>query len=188
MSAKGFPGIRVRVKKDAEGNDNQELNTRVSQYLSKWQSPTEAYNGRIGIEGRIPSWIHKIDTDDCCPKFSDKEIEFINDKIVTEKIIPVLSFAPEEFYNETKQVWWIVPLSIWSGDKASWLFIDKNGMYAAHPGDEDMAMVFPWDSLEDMEYLDRNIDTSESEVHSLNLIYDKGEVTYEEFVTSSSNA
>ena len=136
----------------------------------------------MGIEGRIPSWIHKIDSDDCCPKFSDKEIEFINNKIITDKIIPVLSFAPEEFYNETKQVWWIVPLSIWAGDKASWLFIDKNGMYAAHPGDEDMAMVFPWDSLEDMEYLDRNIDTSESEVHSLNLIYDKGEVTYEEFV------
>jgi tetratricopeptide (TPR) repeat protein/uncharacterized tellurite resistance protein B-like protein len=182
-SEKGFPGIRIRVKKDADGNDNQELNTRVSQYLSKWQCPTEAYNGRMGIEGRIPSWIHKIDSDDCCPKFSDKEIEFINNKIVNEKIIPVLNFAPEEFYDETKHVWWIVPLSIWAGDKASWLFVDKNGIYAAHPGDEDIAMVFPWDRVDSLEYWDEDFDTDEPEVHSLNVVFDSGELTFVEFVS-----
>ena len=128
MSDKGFPGIRIRAKKDADGNINEELNKTISQYLVNWQCPTERYNGLMGIEGRIPSWIYKIDSDDCCPKFSEKQIELINNKITTEKIIPILSFAPEEFYQETKQVWWIVPLSIWVGDKASWLFIDKNGM------------------------------------------------------------
>lgn len=136
----------------------------------------------MGTEGRIPTWIYKIDTDNCCPNFSKKEIDFMNNKTVTEKIIPVLNFAPEEFRDKTKQVWWIVPLSIWAGDKASWLFTVKNGINAAHSGDEDIAMIFPWDRLEDIEYYDEDFVTDGSEVHSLNLVFDTNELTFVEFV------
>ena len=55
-------------------------------------------------------------------------------------------------------------------------------MYAAHPGDEDIAMIFPWDRLEGMEYTDEDLDTNESEVHSLNSTYDEGALTLVEFV------
>ena len=186
---KGYPSIRIKIKKDDSGNNDEGLNAIINQYLSKWQCPTESYNGTLGIEGRIPSWIGKIDTPDCCPKFSDQNIEVINSSILKDKIIPVLSYAPDEFYFETKQVWWIVPLSLWAGDKASWLFIDKNGIYAAHPSDEDIALVFPWDRLESMEYLTKDFDTNESEVHSLNLTSDNGgELSFVEFVSTGSGS
>ena len=181
--SKGYAGITVRIRENDEGEPNKELQARIREYLMNWQCPTKAYNGVIGFEGRIPSWITKIDTPDCCPKFSNRDIEFINSTILKDKIIPVLSYAPEEFYFETKQVWWIVPLSLWAGDKASWLFIDKNGIYAAHPGDDDIAMIYAWDRLEDMEYSTEDFDTYETEVHSLNLTSDNGgELTFVEFV------
>jgi tetratricopeptide (TPR) repeat protein len=180
---KGFPSIKLKIKKDDAGNVDDELNTQINQYLLKWQCPTESYNGALGIEGRIPSWIHDINNDNCCPIFSTTEIETINNKILSDKIIPVLSYAPPEFYAETKQVWWIVPLIIWAGDKASWVFIDKNGIYAAHPSDEDVAMVFSWDNLEGVEYFNQAFDTKESEIHTLNLVASNGELTFVEFVS-----
>ena len=180
---KGYPAITVGVRKKDNGEPNEELQAQISKYLKNWQCPTKAYNGLIGYEVRVPSWIGKIDNPDCCPKFSDQDIEFINSTILEEKEIPILNYAPDEFNYETEAVWWIVPLSFWGGDKASWLFIDKDGIYAAHPGDDDIEMIYPWDRLEDMEYFTEDSDTYESEVHSLNLTTDNGEeLTFIEFV------
>jgi len=79
---KGYPQFLFNShRKDADGNMDEDVNAQIIQYLVNWQCATVAYNDRMGIEVRIPTWIHKIDSDDCCPKFSDKEIEFINEKL-----------------------------------------------------------------------------------------------------------
>ena len=46
---------------------------------------------------------------DNLPFLSEDESTFINQKIVDDKIIPVLSYAPEECFHHTKNVWWIIP-------------------------------------------------------------------------------
>jgi hypothetical protein len=181
---KGYPAITVGVRKKDNGEPNEELQAQISKYLKNWQCPTKAYNGLIGYEVRVPSWIGKIDNPDCCPKFSDQDIAFINSTILKDKIIPILNYAPDEFNYKKEEVWWIVPLSFWAGEKASWLFIDTDGIYAAHPGDDDIEMIFSWDDVENMQYFTEDSDTYESEVHSLNLTTDNGdeELTFIEFV------
>ena len=179
---KGYPLILRSNKKNENGDIDDELNNRISEYLMNWQCPTESFNGRMGIKAFIPSWIPKIDNNDCCPKFSTNDISFISEIITKEKIIPILRYAPEELYYHTKAIWWVVPFCIWAGDKASWLFIDKNGFYAAYPEDEDVTMVMSWDKIEEMEYSSEDFYTDEEEVHSLNLISESGELTFTEFV------
>ena len=179
---KGYPVILRSNKKNENGGIDDELNNRISEYLMNWQCPTESFNGRMGIKAFIPSWVSKIDNNDCCPKFSTNDISFINDIIINEKIIPILRYAPEELYYHTKAIWWLVPFCIWAGDKASWVFIDKNGFYAAYPEDEDVTMIMSWDKIEEMEYSSEDFYTDEEEVHSLNLISESGELTFTEFV------
>lgn len=181
-SNKGYPGLQVRIKKDENGNADEKLNEIVRKYLVNWQCATESYSGLMGVTARIPSWIQKIDTDLCCPKFSDKEMNFINERILNEKIIPTLKYVPEEFFNATQSVWWVIPFSIWKGDVASWLFINKNGVYAPHPDDEDVTHIFPWDRIQSLDYYSEDRYTDEEEVHSIDLVYDTGELTLVEFV------
>lgn len=179
---KGYPLILRSNKKNENGGIDDELNNRISEYLMNWQCPTESFNGRMGIKAFIPSWVSKIDNNDCCPKFNTNDISFINDIIIKEKIIPILRYAPEELYYHTKAIWWLVPFCIWAVDKASWVFIDKNGFYAAYPEDEDVTMIMTWDKIEEMEYSSEDFYTDEEEVHSLNLISESGELTFTEFV------
>jgi len=171
---KGWPAITIRQRKNIDGSNNENLNKKIKTYLSNWQCETKSFAGKYGIRGFVPDWIGEIDNDSCCPKFSEKEIDFIIDKIESEKIIPCLNYAPSEFLNNTKNVWWIVPFCIWANDKASWIFIDKNGFYAAHPDDNDISMIFNWDSLENIEFEESDWDTDEEEVKTLNLTDQNG--------------
>ena len=179
---KGFPTLSLRMREDEEGNNDEELNARIKKYLVNWMCPTEAYAGRLGIEARVPEWIGKIDNDNCCPKYSVKEIEFINDKIRNEKIYPHLEYAPWEFGDQINDVWWIVPFSIFEENKASWLMVDQNGIYGAHPGDDDIAMIASWRTLEKLVYRSFDNDTEEEEIHSIDLHFDNGMLTLVEFV------
>lgn len=179
---KGYPLILRSNKKNENGDIDDELNNRISEYLMNWQCPTESFNGRMGIKAFIPSWISKIDNNDCCPKFSTNDISFISEIITKQKIIPILRYAPEELYYHTKAIWWVVPFCIWAGDKASWVFIDKNGFYAAYPEDEDVTMIMTWDKIDEMEYSSEDFYTDEEEIHSLNLISESSELTFTEFV------
>ncbi len=147
---KGYPGIRVRNFKDKEGNKDAKKQKLVSKYMMNWHEPTEEYNGRLGITARIPDFFESINKN--CPKWTSDEITNIKNYITKYKVIPTLRYASEEFNNWTKQVWWLAPFVFVEGPEgeiASWMFIDKNGFYVAHPSDNDGKFIFPWDSLTD---------------------------------------
>ena len=44
-------------------------------------------------------------------------------------------------------MWWLAPFVIWAEETASWVFIDKNGFHAPHPGDNDGRSIFAWDKI-----------------------------------------
>ena len=157
---KGYPGIRVRNFKDKEGNKDAKKQKLVSKYMMNWHEPTEEYNGRLGITARIPDFFESINKN--CPKWTSDEITNIKNYITKYKVIPTLRYAPEEFTNWTKQVWWLAPFVFVEGPEgeiASWLFIDKNGFYVAHPSDNDGTLIFTWDNITDMdtEWLEDNL-------------------------------
>ena len=157
---KGYPGIRVRNFKDKEGNKDAKKQKLVSKYMMNWHEPTEEYNGRLGITARIPDFFESINKN--CPKWTSDEITNIKNYITKYKVIPTLRYAPEEFTNWTKQVWWLAPFVFVEGPEgeiASWLFIDKNGFYVAHPSDNDSSPIFSWDNITDMdtEWLEDNL-------------------------------
>ena len=156
---KGYPAIKVRVFKDENGDKDVETQKLVSQYMMNWQEKTEEYNGRMGITARIPDFFQAIDKS--CPKWSQQEIDNICNYIEKYKVIPTLRYAPEEFNLYTKQVWWLAPFVLWnsnSGEVASWLFIDKNGFYAAHPSDNEGALIFHWDIITNIDLDDYTSD------------------------------
>ena len=149
---KGYPMITVRNFKDKNGNNDTEKQKLVSKYMSNWQEKTEDYSGRMGITARIPDFFQAIDKN--CPKWTSDEITNIKNYIATYKVIPTLRYAPEEFNSWTKQVWWLAPFVFVEGPEgeiASWLFIDKNGFYVAHPSDNDGTLIFNWDIINDMD-------------------------------------
>jgi ankyrin repeat protein len=121
-------------------------------HLSNWQLPSAVYSGRVGIRAFIPEWIDGIEKS--CPKFSKIQLEEIENMIREHKIIPILNYAPHEFFDEVKKVWWIVPFCIWREDSASWVMLDKNGLYCAHPEDNDISPMVSWESITsiDIEY------------------------------------
>ena len=125
--------------------------------MQRWQCPTETYNGRLGIRARVPSFFEKIDG--CCPKWTTDEIKNIQNNISGKKVIPTLLYVPNDLHYFTKQLWWLVPFVIWKEDTASWVFIDKNGIHALHPDDEDGPVIFSWDKVGsfDMEWPEDNL-------------------------------
>lgn len=148
---KGYPMITVRVFKDKDGDDTEKQKL-VKEYMMNWHEPTEEYNGRMGITARIPDFFQAIDKS--CPKWTSDEITNIKNYITKYKVIPTLRYAPEEFNNWTKQVWWLSPFVFVEGPEgeiASWMFIDKNGFYVAHPSDNDGTLIFTWDNITDMD-------------------------------------
>ena len=186
-SNKGYPAINVRVFKDENGEKDVETQKLVSQYMMNWQEETEEYNGRMGITARIPDFFQEINKS--CPKWSEQEIENICNYIEKYKVIPTLRYAPEEFDFYTKQVWWLAPfvlLNTNTGEIASWLFIDKNGFYAAHPSDSDGALIFNWDIITDIDidYEDNLVMLSLTGEHNDNEITQ----TFTEFVSEGNGS
>ena len=153
---KGYPAIVTRVIKKEEDVDKK-IEQRKIDYMVRWQCPTKEYSGRLGIRAKIPSFFKKID--DCCKKWTEKEMNKIQNFIQEKKVIPILKFVPDEFQNFTKQLWWLIPFVIWKEDTASWIFVDKNGIHGAHPEDDDGSVIFSWDSVDyfDIEWPEENL-------------------------------
>ena len=173
----GFPMITFR--KPAEG-----MGDAVKQYLSHWQKPSQFYAWRMGVKAYIPEFVEALFSDKVCPIFTFQEIEAICSHITSEKIIPVLDYVPEELYNHTKRVWWLVPFCIWKDSVASLMFVDKNGFYAmfSNDGEEEINMIFNWDSVDELD-LEYEYD-GDPNINRLTLIQEDGNfLTFDEFVS-----
>lgn len=174
----GFPIISCRTP---EG-----MRDAVGQYLTHWQKSSQFYAGRLGVTAYIPEFVEALFSDKVCPIFTFEEIEAICSRITSEKIIPLLDYVPEELYNHTKRVWWLVPFCIWKEDIASLMFVDKNGFYAifSKDGEEEINMIFNWDSVDELD-LEYQYD-DDPNVNRLTLTQKSGEfLTFDEFVSTS---
>ena len=163
----------------------QDIDTeKLDKYAYKWQTKSEVYGWVGGISGFIPEWFEDLSTDEICPSFSPKELLEIANRVANEKIIPVLSYAPEELFFHVKRVWWIVPFCIWKEDIASFVFIDKNGFYSMFKnkeGEVDINAIFPWDRVSDLEFETEY--AGDANVNRLTLHQDNGGfLTFDEFV------
>ena len=175
----GFPMISFRKPAD-------EMVDVVQQYLRRWQKSSQVYAWRMGIKAYVPEFVEALVSDKVCPIFTTKEIDEICARIRSEKIIPVLDYVPEELYNHSKRVWWLVPLCIWKEDVASLVFVDKNGFYAlfSKDGEEDINMIFNWDSVDELDF-EYEYD-GDSNINRLILTQESGGcLTFDEFVSTS---
>ena len=175
----GFPMISFRKPAD-------EMVDVVQQYLRRWQKSSQVYAWRMGIKAYVPEFVEALVSDKVCPIFTTKEIDEICARIRSEKIIPVLDYVPEELYNHSKRVWWLVPLCIWKEDVASLVFVDKNGFYAlfSKDGEEDINMIFNWDSVDELDF-EYEYD-GDSNINRLTLTQESvGCLTFDEFVSAS---
>jgi hypothetical protein len=177
----GFPMISYRKPAD-------EMVDVVQQYLRRWQKSSQVYAWRMGIKAYIPEFVAELVSDEVCPIFTTQELEGICARIKSEKIIPVLDYVPEELYNHTKRVWWLVPFCIWKEDVASLVFVDKNGFYAmfSKDGEEEIHMIFNWDSVDELEF-EYEYD-GDPNINRLTLTQESGGyLTFDEFVCSSED-
>uniref|UniRef100_UPI004048A59B hypothetical protein n=1 Tax=Algoriphagus sp. TaxID=1872435 RepID=UPI004048A59B len=101
-----YGGVKVgEVTATPEAMQEEEV---VKQYLMRWQKPSQVYAWRMGIKAFIPEFVSALASDKVCPIFTSREIDTICARIKSEKIIPILDYVPEELYNHTKRVWWLV--------------------------------------------------------------------------------
>jgi hypothetical protein len=145
--SRGYPFLMV-PRSETVSNDV------VKKYLMRWQVPSVEYNGRAGITCYYPDWVEKLTLDEICPLFTNDQIKSIASKVEDEKIIPVLSYAPEELHEELKRVWWIVPFCIWKEEVASMVVVDKNGLHALYKDDDEVifSQIFGWEHVYHVEY------------------------------------
>ncbi len=173
-----YPAFNVKMFE----NNNDKL--RV-QYLRNWQMASNVYCRRAGIRAFIPEWVEGIET--CCPKFTKAQLESIEQIIRKNKIIPMLSYAPYEFFQQVKRVWWIVPFCIWREDSASWIMVDKNGLYCAHPEDNDISPMVSWENVTSVD-LEFEYD-GDSKVNMMTINFGEDQMlTYAEFVDENQGS
>ena len=161
---------------------NQE---QLDNYAYKWLTKSEVYGGWVmGISGFIPDWFEDFISDKVCPAFDHQELAGIANRVLNEKIIPVLKYAPEEMFHHVKTVWWIIPFCIWKENTASFVFIDKNGFYSLFKNKEGeiaINFIFPWDKVASLEFETEY--AADPNVNRLTLFQDNGGfLTFDEFV------
>ena len=160
---------------------NQE---QLDNYAYKWQTKSGVYGWVMGISGFIPDWYEDFISDKVCPAFDHQELVGIANRVLNEKTIPILSYAPEELFFHVKRVWWIVPFCIWKEDTASFVFIDKNGFYSLFKnkeGEVAINFIFPWDKVASLEF--ETAYAADPNVNRLTLFQDNGGfLTFDEFV------
>ncbi len=161
--------------------------TEAKEYLRKWQEKSIQYAFALGITANIPSWVIYLNDETNFPKFKEKEISNIKKSIVSEKVIPILSYAPLELQEELKHAWWVIPFVIWKEDVVSWIAINKNGFYGAHEGDDNVSMLFSWDSLSEISF--ETIEDGAVIVERMNLHIDNGGfLSFDEFVSKGNGS
>ena len=163
-----YPAITFKVPKNEKGETDTEKQQKIVDYIQRWGAPTNTYARRLGFKALIPSWFEKLN--EACPKFSSDEIAFITHHITEEIVIPCIqSYTPEAFLSNSKQVWWCAPFVLFAEQFASWVYIDKNGFYAAHPeNSDDITAIAGWDMIDslDLERIEPNL--VELNLHTVN--------------------
>ena len=173
-----YPAITFKVPKNEKGETDSEKEQKIVDYIQRWGAPTKTYARRLGFKALIPSWFEKLN--EACPKFSSDEMTFITHHITEEKVIPCIqSYTPEAFMSNSKQVWWCAPFVLWAEQFASWVYIDKNGFYTAHPeNSDDITAITGWDMIESLD-----LERIEPNLVELNLYtVDGGNLTFVEFL------
>lgn len=157
----------------------------VSDYVNSWLGKSKFYKNKSVI-GVIPEFLKGFVDGQFTPSLTEDELMFINQKIINDKIIPVLGYAPQDCFNHVKNVWWIIPFCVWKDDVISYVFIDKNGFYAPVPNQNKkkfvVQMIFSWDAISDLSF-DRGLDSLN--LNRLTLKTDKGFLTFDEFTGAS---
>ena len=173
-----YPAITFKVPKNEQGETDTEKQQKIVDYIQRWGAPTKTYARRLGFKALIPSWFEKLN--EACPKFSSDEMAFITQHITEEKVIPCIqSYTPEAFMSNSKQVWWCAPFVLWAEQFASWVYIDKNGFYAAQPeNSDDIICIAGWDMIDSLD-----IERIEPNLVELNIYtIDGGNLTFVEFL------
>lgn len=162
-------------------------NPDAKEYLRKWQEKSIQYAFALGITANIPSWVGTLNNDSNFPKFKEKQISHIKNAIKSEKVIPILSYAPIELQNEMKNTWWVIPFVIWKEDVVSWVAVNKNGFYGAHEGDDNVNMLFSWDSLSDITF--ETLEDGSVRIERMNLYIESGGfLSFDEFVAKGNGS
>jgi len=168
-------------------NETQVKFNIVSDYANSWQGKSNFYNNK-SVFGVIPEFVKGFIDGQFTPSLTEDELMFINQKIIIDKIIPVLDYAPQECFNYVKNVWWIIPFCVWKDDVISFVFIDKNGFYAPVPSQNkdksEIKMIFSWDAIIELSF-DRGLDALN--LNRLTLKTDKGFLTFDEFTGHDSS-
>ena len=173
-----YPAITFKVPKNEKGETDSEKEQKIVDYIQRWGAPTKTYARRLGYKALIPSWFEKLN--EACPKFSSDEMAFITHHLTEEKVIPCIqSYTPEAFMSNSKQVWWCAPFVLWAEQFASWVYIDKNGFYGAHPeNSDDITAIAGWDMIDSLD-----LERIEPNLVELNLYtVDGGNLTIVEFL------
>lgn len=159
----------------------------AKEYLRKWQEKSIQYAFALGITANIPSWVSTLNDDINFPKFKEKQVSQIKNAITSEKVIPILSYAPVELQGEMKNAWWVIPFVIWKEDVVSWVAVNKNGFYGAHEGDDNVNMLFSWDSLSEITF--ETLEDGAVRVERMNLHIDNGGfLSFDEFVAKGNGS
>ena len=159
----------------------------AKEYLRKWQEKSIQYAFALGITANIPTWASTLNEDSNFPKFKEKQISQIKNAITSEKVIPILSYTPVELQNEMKNAWWVIPFVIWKEDMVSWVAVNKNGFYGAHEGDDNVNMLFSWDSLSEITF--ETLEDGAARVERMNLhIENGGFLSFDEFVAKGNGS
>lgn len=159
----------------------------AKEYLRKWQEKSIQYAFALGITANIPSWVSTLNDDINFPKFKEKQVSQIKNAITSEKVIPILSYAPVELQSEMKNAWWVIPFVIWKEDVVSWVAVNKNGFYGAHEGDDNVNMLFSWDSLSEITF--ETLEDGAVRVERMNLHIDNGGfLSFDEFVAKGNGS
>lgn len=162
-------------------------NPDAKEYLRKWQEKSIQYAFALGITANIPSWVGTLNNDSNFPKFKEKQISHIKNAIKSEKVIPILSYAPIELQNEMKNTWWVIPFVIWKEDVVSWVAVNKNGFYGAHEGDDNVNMLFSWDSLSEITF--ETLEDGSVRIERMNLYIESGGfLSFDEFVAKGNGS
>jgi hypothetical protein len=159
----------------------------AKEYLRKWQEKSIQYAFALGITANIPSWVSTLNDDINFPKFKEKQVSQIKNAITSEKVIPILSYSPDELQSEMKNAWWVIPFVIWKEDVVSWVAVNKNGFYGAHEGDDNVNMLFSWDSLSEITF--ETLEDGAVRVERMNLhIENGGFLSFDEFVAKGNGS
>jgi hypothetical protein len=161
--------FRVDENKKSSFSMKMTLGTKVQKenvdnYISKWYHESFKYNEKTEISCIASNEILALLDPNIFFDLGPKNLFKINQNILNNKTIPVLTFLENIFETQQKKnIWWVIPFCIWREDVVSLVYADKNGIYGMY---EDClpepTLLVPWENLTNLEFItsfenDKNI-------------------------------